>query len=43
MEDFKIREDVCGLAWKINNPKAIIVISHGMAEHVSRYDKSQPN
>lgn len=26
------------VAWNISNPKAIVVISHGMAEHAERYD-----
>jgi len=34
----KIGKVVNYLEWKIDNPKACVVISHGMAEHPERYD-----
>lgn len=36
---FKLKDDVKGLAWEVSSPKAIVVISHGMAEHASRYGR----
>ena len=29
---------VTGLIWELNDPKAIVVLSHGMAEHIERYE-----
>lgn len=29
---------IVGFKWTVDNPKAIIVISHGMAEHIERYE-----
>ncbi|MDD4584807.1 MAG: lysophospholipase [Bacilli bacterium] len=38
MEIFDINNNISGLKWEIENPKAFVVIGHGMAEHASRYD-----
>ena len=37
MTQFRLNDEVRGLAWEVPVPKATIVISHGMAEHASRY------
>lgn len=37
MQEFQFK-DISGIEWKINNPKNIVIISHGMAEHAKRYD-----
>ena len=29
--------EVHGTRWQVEKPKAIVVISHGMAEHIGRY------
>ncbi len=29
---------VTGLIWELDDPKAIVVLSHGMAEHIERYE-----
>ena len=34
-----LNQDVYYLAWKVNNPKCSVVISHGMAEHPQRYNQ----
>ena len=31
-------ENIFVTTWLVDNPKAIVVLSHGMAEHVERYD-----
>ena len=28
-----------GYKWETDNPKGIVVIAHGMAEHILRYDE----
>lgn len=38
MKQIKIK-DVFVTTWLIENPSAVVVISHGMAEHVERYDE----
>ena len=38
MEKFEFKE-ISGRKWLIDNEKAIVVISHGMAEHAERYDE----
>ena len=30
---------ISGYQWLIDNPKANVVICHGMAEHIERYDE----
>ncbi len=37
MEKFN-KDTISGLQWLIDNPKYVVVISHGMAEHAQRYD-----
>jgi len=37
MNKFKF-DNISGCSWEVKNPKAVIVISHGMAEHAERYD-----
>lgn len=37
MEIFEY-QDLSGLKWEHDNPSYIVVISHGMAEHIERYD-----
>lgn len=37
MEKFKFN-NISGCNWLLNNKKLIVVISHGMAEHIERYD-----
>lgn len=37
MQEFTYK-NISGIEWKIDNPKKVVVISHGMAEHAKRYD-----
>lgn len=37
MKEFK-HNNISGIEWKIDNPKKVVIISHGMAEHAKRYD-----
>lgn len=37
MDKFK-KESISGIQWLIDSPKYVFIISHGMAEHASRYD-----
>lgn len=30
---------VCGLRWDVANPKGLVYIAHGLAEHVARYER----
>ena len=33
-----VNDTVYYLKWEVNNPKANVVIAHGMVEHPARYD-----
>lgn len=37
MQEFTY-QNISGIEWKIDNPKKVVIISHGMAEHAKRYD-----
>lgn len=39
MKAFKLGIDISGVEWRITKPRGIVVISHGMAEHIERYDE----